>query len=172
MPRSFFLWQENISCMLCLIGRIPSFDRKFAALSQICAKTAWITAKISCESEDFVGAWLPGSRLISHPGPSLSRYIKFRHFFNWKIFWQSRRLWTFPQFCTVLETKLFLGLLQLVIVKHQNEKSLIEGCTSWGWAVPSSAQLSLKPLAWNFALAGAGAAYSASFGKNWELVTH
>ena len=32
--------------------------------------------------------------------------------------------------------------------------------TSWGWAVPSSAELGLEPLALNFALAGA--AYSAS----------
>ena len=53
--------------MLCVIRRISSFDRKYRPLSQICAKTAWNSDKILCESEDFVGAWLPGSRLKSNP---------------------------------------------------------------------------------------------------------
>ena len=80
MTINFFLWKlitcsakkflpvtKNISCMLCVIRRISLFDRKYRPLSQICAKTTWNADKISCESEDFVGAWLPGSRLISHP---------------------------------------------------------------------------------------------------------
>ena len=84
MTINFFLWKlitcsakkflpvtKNISCMLCVIRRISLFDRKYRPLSQICAKTTWNADKISCESEDFVGAWLPGSRLISHPGPCL-----------------------------------------------------------------------------------------------------
>ena len=54
---------------MCVIGRISSNDRKYGPWSQICAKTAWNAAKISCESEDFVGTWFPGSRLISHPAP-------------------------------------------------------------------------------------------------------
>ena len=37
MPKSFFLWRKNISCM-CVIGRISSFDRKYRPWSQICAK--------------------------------------------------------------------------------------------------------------------------------------
>ena len=29
VPKCLFLWQENISRMLCVIGRIPSFNRKY-----------------------------------------------------------------------------------------------------------------------------------------------
>ena len=91
MTINFFLWKlitcsakkflpvtKNISCMLCVIRRISSFDRKYRPLSQICAKTTWNADKISCESEDFVGAWLPGSRLISRPEAFPDKWVSFK----------------------------------------------------------------------------------------------
>ena len=78
--KSFFLWQEISSdakkwllviVHFCLCQEIFSCDKKFLPvtrnfflwqeISQIHTKTARIVAKISYESEDFVGTWPPGS---------------------------------------------------------------------------------------------------------------
>ena len=73
--RYSFLWQDISSCgnwLLAVPRYFPSccvWYKEFLQMtgnterpwSQIRAKAAWTTAKISWEPEDFVGAWLPGS---------------------------------------------------------------------------------------------------------------
>ena len=61
-PENLFFLQESI----CLTGTFCLILQKTLSC-QICDKNTWISANISCELEDFVGAWLPGSRGISHP---------------------------------------------------------------------------------------------------------
>ena len=90
LARNFFLWQEFFSCnkKFLPVTRNLFFLQKIFLWLQIsyCGKNflpvekyfllrkiyvcdnARISANISCEPEDFVGAWLPGSRGISHPG--------------------------------------------------------------------------------------------------------
>ena len=90
LARNFFLWQEFFSCDKKFLPVARNFfllqtiflwpetsycDKKFLPVAKhflprkihVC-DNAWISANISCEPEDFVGAWLPGSRGISHPG--------------------------------------------------------------------------------------------------------
>ena len=90
VTRNFFLWQEissyykksscgkkvlpmkqeNIFGLQKSIGLTGTFCFILHEIPscQICDKYAWISANISCEPEDFVGTWLPGSPGISHPG--------------------------------------------------------------------------------------------------------
>ena len=62
--QKIFLWPEISYC-----GKKFLPVAKYFLLRKIyVCDNAWISANISCEPEDFVGAWLPGSRGISHPG--------------------------------------------------------------------------------------------------------
>ena len=70
MTINFFLWQL-ITCSAKEFLSVTRkyflhvvFDKTFFFIwqviwTQICAKTAWNAAKILCESEHFMGAWLP-----------------------------------------------------------------------------------------------------------------
>ena len=80
VTRNLFLLQKSF-----LWPAISYYGKKFLPVAKyfllrkihVC-DNAWISANILCESEDFVGAWLPNSRGISHPGPrsdSHSRYM-------------------------------------------------------------------------------------------------
>ena len=55
-PENLLFLQESI----CLTGTFWFILQKTFSC-QICDKNAWISANISCEPEDFVGAWLSGS---------------------------------------------------------------------------------------------------------------
>ena len=90
VTRNFFLWQEissyykksscgkkvlpmkqeNIFGLQKSIGLTGTFCFILHEIPscQICDKYAWISANISCEPEDFMGTWLPGSPGISHLG--------------------------------------------------------------------------------------------------------
>ena len=65
----FLLLQESI----CLTGTFCFILQKTLSC-QICDKNTWISAKISCEPEDLVGAWLPGS-LAPGEYPTLIKWL-------------------------------------------------------------------------------------------------
>ena len=89
LARNFFLWQEFLSCdnkflpvtrnffllqNIFLWHKISYYCKKFLPVAKhfllrkiyVCDNVE-ISVNISWEPEDFVGAWLPGSRGISHP---------------------------------------------------------------------------------------------------------
>ena len=83
VARNFLLWQEISYC-----GKkfLPVAKHFLLRKIYVC-DNAWISANISCEPEDFVGAWLPGSLEIPPPCQHPLRYCWHFPFCVYPIFW-------------------------------------------------------------------------------------